>query len=80
MKHKIKITIVETYEKEFLIEAGDEEEARANAEKAVEHDYPCGYYQDLITEDIKDYSITYAAEGMASEEDMRKLIELEYEG
>ena len=79
MKYKVKIKQVETYEREFIVEANNADEARKNAEKAIEQDYPNGYYQDLLTEDVKDYKTTYTSKGKATEKDIKILAELEYD-
>ena len=79
MKFKVSIRRVEIYERGFIVEAEDKDEALKNAKLAMEQDLATGYLQDKLTEDVVNRADWIRPAGPATEEDIHSLIEMDFE-
>ncbi len=79
MKHKVIIRRVEIFERGFIVEAEDKDEALKNAKLAMEQDLATGYLQDKLTEDVVNRADWIRPAGLATEEDIHSLIEMDFE-
>ena len=78
MKIKIKITRTIIQEREFIIEANDNDEARKNAKLAL-HQTPDGLITKTLASSDKSNAMWYWPKGAASKEDTETLPEITFE-
>lgn len=79
MKFKVSIRRVEIFERGFIVEAEDKDEALKNAKLAMEQDLATGYLQDKLTEDVVNRMDWIRPVGPATEEDIHSLLEMDFE-